>query len=67
MFKKLFGKTASKAEKAIDKAAEDVDDVLTNVKNLVGSVKTITTLATVGLVLGIASNIISIVVDSRKL
>lgn len=71
MFGKLFKKTARKVEKAIDEAAEDVGDVVTDAKKLVadsrGKLNTIMTLAIVGFALGITADVISIAVGVRTI
>ena len=71
MFGKLFKKTARKVEKAIDEAAEDVGDVVTDAKKLVadgrGKLNTIMTLAIVGFALGITADVVSIAVGVRTI
>lgn len=71
MFGKLFKKTATKVEKAIDEAAEDVGDVVTDAKKLVadsrGKLNTIMILAIVGFALGITADVISIAVGARTI
>lgn len=71
MFEKLFKKTAQKAENAIDKAEKDVDVVITDAKKLVtdsrDKLALVSTLAIVGIVVGITADVISIAVGTKTL
>ena len=66
-----FKKTAKKAENAIDKAAEDVDEVLSDAQKLMikseKRINLVTSLIVCSVALGITADIISIVVSSRSL
>lgn len=68
MFKKLFSKTTKKAEQSIEKAEitiEHFNEVAKDMKQALSGVKILVALSTVGVLLGITADIVSIVVSGR--
>jgi len=69
MFEKLFKRATKKAEKVIDRTAEEIGEVVADARQLIeesrDKIRFVAGLMVIGIVLGITADIISIVVGLR--
>lgn len=77
MFKKIFSKTTKKAEEGIAKAEQtltkvdeafaNINSVATEMKKAMVGIKTLIMISTIGVILGITADIVSIAVSGRTI